>query len=249
MDIIRKVQIGSIADPQDPGGMLWVVGIVENLGINSNWTEKWRGHHFDDAATIADRVRFAENITAPFVVEVDSPEFLPTCKSQLAPEPEITFSEVTVTCRNNLGLEDKFNVGVPYLMVKELELDMLLVLDRNGKEVEVLAERFTRDQVPSDFAVMSDNMLKTMAQAVGLSDEIVTADQSKRSWNNKVRQPQVRLVTAIKEAKLEKILLASRTCFQCAHYQRKGVGMGTCDRDETTQAELGSACGEFEARA
>ena len=53
--------------------------------------------------------------------------------------------ELTATCVMNLGMEDRFDEGVSYVVELLPDKDMLLATDRFGKPVEVMRERFKLD--------------------------------------------------------------------------------------------------------
>ena len=56
---------------------------------------------------------------------------------------------MSVVCLDNVGLEDKFDLGAEYVVLPSKDKSMLVVRDRNGVGRECFAERFKQVTKPS----------------------------------------------------------------------------------------------------
>lgn len=79
----------------------------------------------------------------------------PEPEPSVGPKPESDpdfedADDVVVVCKSNLGLEESFEEGVEYLLLADGGGDLITVLDRLGREVEVYRDRFEEAMVPTE---------------------------------------------------------------------------------------------------
>jgi hypothetical protein len=144
----------------------------------------------------------------------------------VVPESKQLEEEATAICIMNTGMEDRFDVGVSYLVTPTADLAMLLATDKYGVEVEVMAERFEMDKVQKPLSKLDQRINELLTIIHKYDNEV---NPQAKEYQDALAELQPLIIEQDKRAADEhakSIQLA--TCGTCRHWEKRVENSGYC---------------------
>jgi len=137
--------------------------------------------------------------------------------------------EPTATCVNNIGMVDRFDLGVSYLVTPTADPAMILATDKYGEVVEVMAERFKMDEVQADqkpLSSLDQRINELLAILKKHEDEI---NPQAREYQEALAELKPLIDQKEKqEADEQAASMQWATCGTCRHWDKKDKSFGIC---------------------
>jgi len=150
--------------------------------------------------------------------------------------------EPTATCVNNIGMVDRFDLGVSYLVTPTADPAMILATDKYGEVVEVMAERFKMDEVQADQKPLSslDQRINELLAIVHKYENEVNPQAREYQEALAELKPLIDLKEK-QEADEQAASMQWATCGTCRHWDKKDKSFGICKGGK----HLGMTCGQL----
>jgi len=135
------------------------------------------------------------------------------------PPKTSTIKTLLATCRDNLGIEDKFDQGIEYIAEEHADSDMVWVTDKFGVRQECFKSRFSfrvEEEVDVMDVVVDADKKRELEVLMGMADVIMG-----KSTNG---------INSIQRGWLEKAWLKNVRCEVCG--EEENDKMDWCDNCE-----------------
>jgi hypothetical protein len=150
--------------------------------------------------------------------------------------------EPTATCVNNIGMVDRFDLGVSYLVTPTADPAMILATDKYGEVVEVMAERFKMDEVQADQKPLSslDQRINELLAVVHKYENEVNPQAREYQEALAELEPLIDKKEKQEADERAKSIQPAMACGTCRHWDKKDKSFGICKGDK----HLGMTCGQ-----
>lgn len=155
----------------------------------------------------------------------------------VVPESKQSEEESTAICVMNTGMEDRFDVGVSYLVTPTADLTMSLATDKYGVEVEVMAERFKMDEVQKPLSKLDQRINELLTIVHKYENEV--NPQAKEYQDALAELEPLIDEQDRQEADEHAESIQPATCGTCVHWDKRDKNFGYCHGKHS-----GKTCGK-----